>query len=179
LSFSNSSSGSFSSSYALIQHFDEFVGVLADRGFEVSEHAWTSIERCIKDEELGWVAFYGVDDAGNGHACARMVIDWNQHQLIVEGGDQVSLPVDVQGEVILRRVRRIGHHFMDFLLARSLTPEIRCQYRTEVLYRSAELNSKYGWSPSALINRAIVASDAITWESDYHPSVSFEQYYAG
>jgi hypothetical protein len=179
MSDSFSSSGSFSSSYALVQHFDELVGVLADRGFAISEHAWTTIERCIQEEELGWVAFYGVDDAGNGHACARMSISWDEHRVIVEGGDDVTLPIDEDGEVILRRVRRIGHHFMDFVSAHALRPVIRCGYRAEVVSRSAELDRKYGWTSAPPVQRAPGATDAIAWESDYHRGVTFTQYYAG
>lgn len=175
---SGSDSGSFSSSRAIIAHFDEFSLILQERGFQVSDRAINSVSRAIRDEVLQSVEFSGVDERGNAHTYTVIEIDWKRHAILVNSGDAVHLPVGVDGEPVLKRIRRLAEHFMDFYRSLDLASEVRFRYTPEARGRAKELNAKYGWRPALPVPKVGEGFAAEDYTSDYHEAVTIKQWFA-
>lgn len=177
-SASGSDSASFSSSQAIVAHFDEAAGVLADGGFPVSDQAWDSIARALREETIDEISFWAVNPANeqDGRALLRLKIDWSTHAVAVEGGDAVDLPLR-EGTIHLRQVRRAAMAFLVAYQQKGLRGSIRLNYRPAELHRSDELNTRYGWTYGTEIKQEGNGSGS-QLESRYHAAVSLEWWYA-
>lgn len=175
MSGSGSDSGSFSSSEAIVAHFDEAAGSLAEGGYAVSEHAWDSITRALLEGTIDEISFWGVDQEGRTHALLRLTIDWRKHAVTIQGGDSVELPLK-DGTVNLRQVRRAAEGFLRAFHGQQLTSQIRLNYCTECQPQREELNKRYGWCPGTSLDKQGTGA-GWSMPSRYHPAVGLEVWF--
>jgi hypothetical protein len=175
MSWSNSTSASFSSSEAIIAHFDEAAGVLVEGGYEVSGHAWESITRALLEETIDEISFWGLDWAGKGEALLRLKIDWDVHTVAVEGGNSIDLPM-LDGSIHLWQVRRAGEGFLRAFKGKGLRAQIQLRYRPELSHEWRDLNRRYGWEEASEIE---MKGEGAGWEisSRYHAAVHVQVWF--
>lgn len=159
-------------------HFEEYAVILQEMGFAISDRVIDSVSRAISDGVLGSIEFSGVDERGNAHAYTVIEIDWERHDIAVRSGDAVQLPVGENGQPLLKRIRRLAKHFMEFYASRELASEIRCRYTPEAQGRAAELNERYGWRFAAPVPKLDGGFHADDYISDYHDAVTVKQWFA-
>lgn len=174
MSMSGSDSGSFSSSEAIIAHFDEAAGSLSDGGFHISEHAWTSITHALRDETIDSIAFWGID-GDEGRTLLKLVIDWGEHEVAVESGNVVKLPI-ADGTITLLQVRRAAAGFLRAYQARGLRGTLELTFRPGLQDRTEELAAKYGWTTRPAVRRG---GPGAGWSlpSRYHGAVIIEAWF--
>lgn len=176
MSSSDSGSGSFSSSEAIIAHFDEAAGVLEEGGFSVGTHAWRSVTQALLEETIDQISFWGVgDEADHAKALLRLTIDWSHHAVTVDGGDSVMLPLR-DGSIHLYQVRRAAEAFLRAFVQRELRATMRCRYRDIYHDKSDELNRRYGWRPGRRVKWD--NADGYETESRYHAAVAIGVFFA-